>query len=277
MNSILRATAMPNTGPHKEHAKNGRPELPQGPIASFRSLIEREARDVDVVHKSNSLNADPKPNMNPREGELQSEDERTYQFLELGMFGRHEKLPDAPAGSGSQQECTVAGATPSVTQSSSLVIGQTMEPGIGANPIDYASAQTVASSADAKPALSSAVDALTDVLKPSSIVQLVPSEGGVSFAFGQCDVESAERSASPLPRQTNPTTAPVNLVVTGTADQIVVAARSQSATQDDGTKLRKLFDDVAREFGVEVLEIHLNGAFAERVIEGGGAHGGRVR
>ncbi len=82
---------------------------------------------------------------------------------------------------------------------------------------------------------------------------------------------------APPARSTSANT--VNLVVSGSDDDLVIVARSMGETAEESAKIRRAVEDTAAEFGLDISEFQFNGAAVESSSSPapGGKNGSRAR
>lgn len=285
--------------------RNGRgSSLPQtAPGASFRNLIDGNESGREGTPAGISISFTPKfpDNTHQVEG-------RTYSFAELGMFG-YGRATDGAGSARAQCQPPRDSLDKAIAPSSALPepsqLPQALTPS-AANPHESAAVVSVVASRGAFTALVSpapeipalapgqdlasqpagSTSSASGPFGPAANIFDMPAQQTVAPAamrtgasrIGPENIEVMERAAPVLPRELKAAApSPVNLVVSGAGGKLVVAARTQAASAEEDAKLRKLFDEVAHEFGMDISELHVNGVFAERVNQGGGTHGGRCR
>ena len=115
--------------------------------------------------------------------------------------------------------------------------------------------------------------------------------GATVFEFANAEPAAAAHSSSPFENEAVPAEdrgapvfppelpesralSPINLVVSGPGNALMIVARSSDA---EPATLRRLAESTAAEFGMNVTEVRINGSAVEPSLASGGNHGRRAR
>jgi hypothetical protein len=194
----------------------------------------------------------------------------SFAFDELGVFGRHGVLSAEPSGTQLSSSATPASRSEMAVKSLELSPGAVSIPGLDivtADPLEHSAVLVnrfvPTRSLIGRPA--NAAAELTDALtRPTAEYGIDVLEGGASVGTGA-------RCSPARP-------GPVNLVVLHSGNGLVLLARSSGLSGEDLLRMRRLFESTAREFGMNISELHVNGDLGGYAASNamGGANGGHT-
>jgi hypothetical protein len=205
---------------------------------------------------------------------------QSFTFAELGMFGLHQ----AQISSAATTNDEAAGTAVAQAGGTSLQDGNARLP---SDPNGLAGAQQRGGAAPqlgVEPELENAGPGLE---RESNVVMAPPHAPSFAAPQDRAAIEpdvsglssreagGGMRWPSPPMRGTNA----VNLVVGGPNEALTIVARGMDQSVEDGARLRRLFEETAADFGMDVAEFRLNGSATQpssRSIAGEG-HGSRTR
>lgn len=199
-------------------------------------------------------------------------EQRLYTFDELGMFGLR-ATADLNAQDGIEDAARNGGLVPPLSdnpagRNAENILSEMRPATQSAWDIDAGHTAWSAAAHGAQsgtPAAKSTVGLLKGSAAPlCETADSIPQERGAA-------------PARPSARQVSQTPSPVGLLISGADNALQILARS--ATAEDKLRLRKLMQEAAGEFGMDISDITINGEAITQVVPSsiGGPNGGRRR
>lgn len=182
---------------------------------------------------------------------------QTYGFDDLGVFGIDGSTRSDLAGSPMQPSAYVLAM--SATPSSSSHQAESFS----SSKTDMSeSASTTSNVESSMPAAGLPFITPTHIANEPSIAAVTMPEltaTGTKNDDATSSVHSIDTEKFPLTPSAKQTTSAPALVVAGTNDALMIAARSTYAADVDAVRIRQMIEATAAEFGMRVGELHLNG------------------